>query len=76
MHSKTPLVTLENLVGGYEKPYLIDYMKIGGWLPIFPSKELAGIVADLMGDGHIQGKPRWKFDYTSYSTKNLFDLVV
>lgn len=25
------------------------------WFPVLASPELAGIVADLMGDGHLQG---------------------
>lgn len=40
-------------------------------LPITASPELAGIVADLIGDGHLQGEPKWRFDYCSKSIKEL-----
>jgi len=39
--------------------------------PIKPSSNLAGIVGDLMGDGHLQGKPYLRLDYTSKSKKEL-----
>ncbi|MDO8643020.1 MAG: LAGLIDADG family homing endonuclease [Candidatus Woesearchaeota archaeon] len=32
---------------------------------------LAGIVGDLMGDGHLQGHPKWRMDYTSKDTTEL-----
>lgn len=38
--------------------------------PIIASPKLAGIVADLMADGHLQ-KNRWRFDYTSKDKKEL-----
>ena len=41
------------------------------WFPIFASPQLAGIVADLMGDGHLQGEPKWRLDYTSKRKKEL-----
>ena len=40
----------------------------------FTEKEkikLAGIVADLMGDGHLQNPPKNRFDYTSKSIDEL-----
>lgn len=41
------------------------------WFPVHSSSQLAGIVADLMCDGHLQGEPRWRFDFTS---KNIHEL--
>ena len=41
------------------------------FLPIKASSELAGIIADLTGDGHIQGEPKWRFDYSSNSEDEL-----
>lgn len=38
--------------------------KYNHWFPIEPSERLAGIIADLMCDGHLQGEPYWRFDYT------------
>ena len=45
--------------------------KYEGWFPIKASPELAGIVADLMGDGHLQDIPKLRLDYTSKSVKEL-----
>ena len=39
--------------------------------PITSSPKLAGIVGDLMGDGHLQGHPKWRVDYTSKSPEEL-----
>ena len=41
------------------------------WFPVSLSPRLAGIVADLMGDGHLQKHPKWRVDYTSASTDEL-----
>jgi hypothetical protein len=41
------------------------------WFPIKPSEGLAGIVADLIGDGHIQPEPYLRLDYTSKDKKEL-----
>jgi len=35
------------------------------WFPLKPSAALAGIVGDLMGDGHLQDAPKLRVDYTS-----------
>jgi len=39
--------------------------------PIRPSERIAGIIGDIFGDGHMQGNPKWRFDYTSKSIKEL-----
>lgn len=41
------------------------------WFPITASSRLAGIVADLMGDGHLQDSLKWRLDYTSKSVEEL-----
>lgn len=41
------------------------------WFPVRSSPKLAGIVADLMCDGHLQGEPKWRFDFTSKSKNEL-----
>lgn len=41
------------------------------WFPFRSSTNLAGIIADLMGDGHLQGTTKWRIDYTSKSKKEL-----
>jgi len=45
--------------------------KYKNWFPIKASPRLAGIVADLMGDDHLQGDPRWRIDYTSKRVTEL-----
>lgn len=39
--------------------------------PAKPSIELAGIVADLIGDGNLQGEPKWRFDFVSKDKNEL-----
>lgn len=41
------------------------------WFPLKASVRLAGIVADLIGDGHLQDYPKYRLDYTSNSNKEL-----
>ncbi len=47
-----PLVTYEKFVNSYNiKNHQRELVK--NWFPLYPSKELAEIVAALMTDGHI-----------------------
>ena len=48
-----------------------SFSKYNPWFPIRSSPKLAGIVADLMGDGHLQGYPKLRLDYTSKSILEL-----
>lgn len=41
------------------------------WFPVKASPELAGIVADLMCDGHLQGPKKWRIDFTSKDVSEL-----
>tara|TARA_Y100000310_G_scaffold128273_1_gene127415 strand:+ start:664 stop:1407 length:744 start_codon:yes stop_codon:yes gene_type:complete len=41
------------------------------WFPLQASQALAGIIADLMGDGHLQDSPKLRLDYTSKSITEL-----
>lgn len=41
------------------------------WFPVISSEKLAGIIADLICDGSLQGSPKWRFDFTS---KNISEL--
>ncbi|MBU4072417.1 MAG: hypothetical protein KJ773_09615, partial [Candidatus Thermoplasmatota archaeon] len=50
------------------KEILEKYRK---WFPLYASKELSGLVADLMCDGHLQGYPKLRFDYISKYPKEL-----
>jgi hypothetical protein len=81
------IVTLDDVLKTYKskkagEKALKPYMR---WFPLRPTPELAGIVADLICDGHLQGKPKWRMDFTSESNeemknfekriKNLFNIV-
>ena len=61
---------LENLYFGKNKLNLDP--RAASWFPLYPSEKLAGLVADLMGDGHLQGNPKWRFDYCSGSEDELY----
>lgn len=39
--------------------------------PFNPSVQMAGIIGDICGDGHLQGDPKWRIDYTSKSKDEL-----
>ena len=41
------------------------------WFPLKASPELAGITADLIGDGHLQSPPKSRLDYCSKYTSEL-----
>jgi len=45
--------------------------RVNRWFPLNPSPVLAGIIADLMADGNLQGPTKWRFDYCSKHTKEL-----
>ncbi len=53
---------------GYRIKHLNSYSHL---FPLKSSPILAGIIADLICDGHLQGDPKWRFDYTSKSKKEL-----
>jgi hypothetical protein len=53
---------------GYRINHLESYKDL---FPIKSNKILAGIIADLMCDGHLQGNPKWRIDFTSKSKSEL-----
>jgi len=53
---------------GYRTKHLEEYKKL---FPIKANERLAGVVADLIGDGHLQGEPKWRIDFTSKSIDEL-----
>jgi len=53
---------------GYRLNHLQKYKKL---FPIKSSPILAGLVGDLISDGHLQGNPIWRMDFTS---KNIDEL--
>lgn len=53
---------------GYRLNHLKSYKKL---FPIKSNPKLAGIVADLIGDGNLQGNPKWRLDFTSNDIKEL-----
>ncbi|NIO23101.1 MAG: hypothetical protein GTN38_03695 [Candidatus Aenigmarchaeota archaeon] len=72
----TILVTLKDVLKTYKSNKagynaLKPYVK---WFPLKPTAELAGVVADLICDGHLQGEPKWRVDFTFklIKDKNFF----
>ena len=67
------LVNKEDLRKFYVSDYFFDKMlkEREGIFPIIASQELAGLVADLMGDGHLQIGEKNRLDFTSKSKKEL-----
>lgn len=66
------LIDKKRLLKEYKnKDKILKQLKEIGWLPLHPSAKLARIVGDLFGDGHLQGPPKWRIDYTSKSIKEL-----
>lgn len=66
-------IEMKDVLKTYKSAYsgmkvLSDYNNL---FPISSSEILAGIVGDLFGDGHLQGDPKWRIDFTSASKKEL-----
>ena len=53
---------------GHRIRHLKDYKRL---FPVKASPTLAGIIADLICDGHLQADPKWRIDFTSKSIKEL-----
>lgn len=73
MKSKENIVMMKEVISTYKAPkYAVRPLsKYHHWFPVVRSPKLAGIVGDLMGDGHMQGHPKWRIDYCSNSIKEL-----
>ena len=54
-----------------EQHGIIALSKYKFWFPIKKSTKLAGIIADLIGDGHLQGYSKLRLDYTSKDIDEL-----
>jgi len=67
------LIKKEDIYPFYKSEYFFERMfrKYSYIFPINRSRKLAGLVADLMGDGHIQKHTSWRLDYTSKSKQEL-----
>ena len=67
-----PLVDFPQLLATYTSNNKLKFdHRPRRWLPLYPSPKLAGLVADLMADGHLQGPTKWRFDYCSNSVAEL-----
>ncbi|MFA4886727.1 MAG: hypothetical protein WC595_00800 [Candidatus Nanoarchaeia archaeon] len=71
--TSTTLLEFDNVLSTYQSPFhglkaLSPYVH---WFPLQRSVALAGIIADLMGDGHLQDSPKLRLDYTS---KHIIEL--
>ena len=67
------LLNFEDVINTYKSKEhgLKALSKYAYWFPLKTSSELAGIVADLMGDGHLQDGKKLRLDYTSKSVTEL-----
>lgn len=67
-----PLLTYSDFVKFYKAERFVPKNPlVMSWFPLFPSADLAGIAADLMGDGNMLGAPRWRLDFCSKSVDEL-----
>ncbi len=66
-------ITFNEVLGTYrsKEAGIKALAKYGYWFPVPLTPRVAGIVADLMGDGHLQHPPMWRMDYTSASVDEL-----
>jgi len=67
------LLNFEDVLDTYKSKEagIIALSKYIDWFPLKASPNLAGITADLMGDGHLQDSPKLRLDYTSKSLDEL-----
>ena len=67
------LLNYDDILNTYKsKEHGIEALsKYTNWFPIKASPALAGIAADLIGDGHLQDLPKSRLDYTSKSIDEL-----
>ena len=65
------ILHLSDLLLIYARPNQAHINDFRYWFPIFPSKKLAELCGFLIGDGHIQGAPRWRIDFTSNNLETL-----
>ena len=68
-----PILEIKDVLNTYKSQYhgIKAIEKYQSWFPLKPSPKLAGVIGDLMGDGHLQGGPKWRVDYTSKYEKEL-----
>lgn len=73
MKSNKILLTFEDVLDTYKSRYhgIKALSLYSHWFPIQSSPTLAGIVADLMADGHLQDIPKLRLDYCSNSVEEL-----
>ncbi len=73
------IINKEDVLNLYKhKIYGLRVIENHNIFPLHYSEILAGVVGDLMGDGHLQGYPKWRIDYTSASLDELkrFEKVI
>ena len=73
MFKSKNLLTINDVLDTYRsREYGIKALSnYNSWFPIKSSPRLAGIVGDLIGDGHLQDYPKLRLDYTSKSIMEL-----
>lgn len=70
--SMVALLSFETFLSSYRRhPSVKKFKQMEPWFPICSSPILAGLIADLMGDGHLQAASRWQIFFTSNSKVEL-----
>ena len=66
-------ITYENVLGTYRSRQagIKALSKHESWFPLKLCPRVAGIVADLMADGHLQHPEMWRMDFCSASLEEL-----
>lgn len=67
------LVTKEDYISTYNSEWHgRKYAeKHDSWFPVKETPELAGLVGDLTTDGHVQGDPKLRFDFTASDKEDI-----
>jgi len=65
------ILELSDLLSIYARPNQAHIKDFFYWFPICPSEKLSELCGFLIGDGHIQGAPHWRIDFTSNNLKTL-----
>ena len=67
------ILLYQDLLNSYKSQFHgeIALSKYKNWFPLLATPKLSGLVADLMGDGHLQDTPKWRLDYCSKHRNEL-----
>lgn len=68
-----PMITRDDVLRTYKSSAAGEKAleKYCDLFPFLPSERLAGIFGDMISDGHLQGEPKWRLDFTSKEKTEL-----